>query len=77
MKIVTSPTQEPVITTGYVPWSYERSLDPWHADAFPLEFRHAGTTGERKSGWMGVDWVGNPLIFVPDGTEMEVPDEQP
>jgi len=47
-------------------FSWERSLDPWHADAFPDEFKHAGTGGERKSGWMGLDWGGNPIIFVPD-----------
>jgi len=48
---------------------WERALDPWHADAFPNEFKFAGTTGERQSGWMGYDWCGNPVIFVPDGTE--------
>jgi len=25
---------------------------------------------ERKEGWMGVDWVGNPIIFIADGTEL-------
>ena len=29
---------------------------------------------ERKEGWMGVDWVGNPIIFIEDGTEL--PDEK-
>jgi hypothetical protein len=48
---------------------WERDLDPWHEDAFPAEFRHAGTKGERAEGWMGVDWCGNPIVFVPDGTE--------
>jgi hypothetical protein len=48
---------------------WERSLDPWHADAFPPEFRRAGTTGERKAGWMGYDWCGNPVVFLPDGYE--------
>jgi hypothetical protein len=46
-----------------------RCLDPWHTDAFPDEFKYAGTTGERKAGWLGLDWVGNPIIFIPDGTE--------
>lgn len=50
---------------------WERSLDPWHADAFPAELAYAGTNGERKSGWLGVDWVGNPIIFVPDGYDEE------
>lgn len=48
---------------------WERSLDPWHRDAFPDEFKDYGTNGKRKSGWMGVDWVGNPIVFIPDGTE--------
>jgi hypothetical protein len=65
---ITSPTQEP--TGNYMSVDHwERSLDPWHADAFPAEFKHAGTGGARKSGWMGVDWCGNPIVFVPDGTE--------
>lgn len=46
---------------------WERALDPWHQDAFPLELREAGTAGQRQSGWIGVDWVGNPLLFIPDG----------
>ena len=47
-------------------FKWERGLDPWHADAFPSEFRHAGTTGERRAGWLGLDWVGNAIIFVAD-----------
>ncbi len=66
--MLTSETQKPTKDYyGVVEW--ERSLDPWHADAFPAEFKFVGTTGERKSGWMGYDWCGNPIIFVPDGTE--------
>lgn len=52
---------------------WERSLDPWHADAFPDGFKHAGTGGKRKAGWMGLDWVGNPLIFIADGEYKEKP----
>lgn len=49
--------------------SWERSLDPWHEDAFPDEFKYAGTKGARAEGWMGVDWCGNPIVFIADGTE--------
>ena len=49
--------------------SWERSLDPWHEDAFPEEFRHIGSGGIRKEGWMGIDWCGNPIVFIADGTE--------
>lgn len=65
---VTSATQKPEQDYHCV-WGWERSLDPWHKDAFPDGFKHAGTNGERQMGWMGVDWAGNPIIFVPDGTE--------
>jgi hypothetical protein len=64
----TSETQQP--TNKYMSVDHwERSLDPWHADAFPDEFKFVGTTGERKSGWMGIDWCGNCVAWVPDGTE--------
>ena len=45
-----------------------RSLDPWHVDAFPDEFKYAGTTGERAAGWLALDWCGNAIGFIPDGT---------
>ena len=49
---------------------WERSLDPWHEDAFPNEFKEHFRTGKaRESGWLGVDWVGNPILWVADGTE--------
>ena len=69
--MIVSATQKPPIDkfmNGVV--DFERSLDPWHADAFPSEFKEVGTTGERKAGWMALDWCGNPLGFIPDGTEM-------
>jgi hypothetical protein len=66
----TSENQKPVgHFMSVVEW--DRSLDPWHADAFPDELKHAGTTGERKAGWMGYDWCGNPIVFIPDGTEVK------
>lgn len=72
MKIVTGPDVLPVILGPFAPDSYERSLDPWHRDAFPSEFRDdAPNQGERKEGWMGIDWAGNPIVFIADGTEME------
>jgi hypothetical protein len=50
---------------------FERSLDPWHEDAFPPEFKEAGTKGPRGAGWMILDFWGNEIGFVPDGTEYE------
>lgn len=50
---------------------WERSLDPWHADAFPDEFKGAAlSSGKRKTGWMALDAFSNPVAFVPDGTIM-------
>lgn len=47
-------------------FEWERDVDPWHKDAFPPEFRNAGTQGRRRDGWMGLDSWGNPIVFVPD-----------
>jgi hypothetical protein len=59
--------------------SYERSPDPWHADAFKgipgIEGR-VGSGGERKGGWMGLDGHGNPLGFWRDGEEVELKPQQ-
>ena len=50
----------------------ERGLDPWHTDAFADEFKHAApNTGERKEGWYELDWCGNVIGFIPDGTIAE------
>lgn len=76
MKVITSPEVKPPTFPFYVD-DWERSLDPWHKDAFPdgLKWGAPNQGEERASGWMALDWVGNPLGFVPDGTEYEVPDE--
>lgn len=50
--------------------SFERGPDPWHKDAFPEEFKFAGRTGNRTSGWFALDWCGNAIGFISDGTEM-------
>jgi hypothetical protein len=46
----------------------ERGLDPWHADAFPDEFKHFGKGGARAKGWFLLDAWGNAIGFIPDGT---------
>jgi hypothetical protein len=72
MKYVTGPDLRP--PPHIYGDEYERSLDPWHKDAFPRHVAHAAPdqSPQRKSGWMGMDHWGNPIIFVPDGTEVEV-----
>jgi hypothetical protein len=68
--MITSKNQKPPIEKMHRSVvDFERSLDPWHEDAFPAELREAGTTGKRQEGWMALDWCGNPLGFIPDGTE--------
>jgi len=49
---------------------WERGLDPWHRGAFPDEFKNAAPhqSYPRKSGWFELDWWGNYIGFVPDGT---------
>jgi hypothetical protein len=48
-------------------WS--RGSDPWHRDAFPEEFHDsAPKQGVRKEGWYALDWCGNIIGFVADGT---------
>lgn len=70
MKRVTGPNVKPVIKRGYIPDDYERALDPWHRDAF-AGIANIGGTSERKEGWMALDWAGNPIAFIPDGTEFD------
>lgn len=67
--MVVSETQEPAPNAFADTW--ERGLDPWHADAFPSEFKAVGTTGPRAAGWYAIDWCGNVVSFVPDGTPLE------
>ena len=72
MKTITDKDTQPVIVGAFAPDSWERALDPWHRDAFPDEFKDAAPNQQdkRREGWMGYDWCGNPIIFVPDGTEI-------
>ena len=73
----------PPLWSGVAYW--ERSNDPFHADAFKgidLKDKAAlfvGGMGDvlnkpkqdtRKSGWMAIEWTENPVGFVADGTEV-------
>jgi hypothetical protein len=71
----------PPLWSGVAYW--ERSNDPFHADAFKgLEVNGKNTLivttdkdaklseGKRKSGWMAIEWTENPVGFVGDGTEV-------
>jgi hypothetical protein len=53
---------------------WERGLDPWHADAFPDEFKYIGATGERMAGWYALDGFGNVIGFIPDGSPAHLTD---
>lgn len=63
-------TEKPPLVSYAHDW--ERGLDPWHEDAFPPEFGHAGTRGPRKTGWYALDWCGNVVGFVADGDTVEI-----
>ena len=71
--MITGPNQKPPIGgMGGSIHSWERGLDPWHRNAFPDELKgSAPNQGERKEGWCGLDWCGNWIHFVPDGTEVK------
>ena len=64
-------SQNPPPVGGFVV-EWVRGLDPWHPDVFPLGVRVVllalWLPGERRSGWEGLDWAGNMIIFVADGT---------
>ena len=71
-KIIISESVAPPLRGCSSLHCWERGLDPWHKDAFLAEFKgHAPNQEERKGGWFGLDGFGNPITFVPDGTEIE------
>lgn len=48
---------------------WERGKSPWHADAFPDVLKgRAPEQGDRKEGWFEINWCGNAIGWVPDGT---------
>ena len=62
---IVGPDVPPTDDTG----RWERGKSPWHADAFPDEFKsRAPEQGGRKTGWFEIDWCGNAIGWVPDGT---------
>lgn len=67
--MVTSATQKPN-PSAY--GEYERGVDPWHRDAFPAEFKDQAPRQEnpRAEGWYELDWCGNVINFIPDGTPL-------
>lgn len=79
--ITTSEAQKPpgkAFFGGFYGDNWERALDPWHRDAFPDEFKNSAPNqkGPRASGWFLLDAWGNPLVFVPDGTQF-IPENYP
>lgn len=60
----------PVGILGGTVHSYERGIDPWHAEAFPEPFSTIMPKGERRHGWFALDGVGNQIVFIPDGTDL-------
>lgn len=70
---VSKENKPPVGGMGGMIIDWERSLDPWHRDAFPDEFKEVAPRqeAERREGWIALDWVGNPLVFVADGEEVK------
>jgi hypothetical protein len=48
---------------------WERGPDPFHADALPDFAKSSGTQGARRMGWSAIDWCGNMIGWLADGTE--------
>jgi len=75
--IVSKDQSPPIVGMGGSLHSWERSLDPWHKDAFKglgkdIEDQIAAlpnTGGARREGWDGIDGCGNVICFVADGVE--------
>lgn len=80
--MIVSDTLPPPMSYGVCYW--ERSPDPFHADAFKgvdlppnTEVLVIGgeprpvTTKSRGNGWLAIDWCENPVGFVPDGTAID------
>lgn len=68
--MIISPTTPPPTPLYGEKW--ERGLDPWHKDAFPEEFKSvAPEQGERRAGWFLIDWCGNSIGWMPDGTQIK------
>ncbi len=56
---------------------WERSSDPWHAEAFKeIDDIYSGIKKKyknmpRSNGWMGIDYCGNCIGYVADGTVID------
>lgn len=67
-RCVRPDVKPPVGGLGGCIHDWERSLDPWHEEAFPDDLKHAAPRGgKRLTGWMALDAWGNPLMFLADG----------
>lgn len=65
---INSKNKPPVGGMGGSIHDWERGIDPFHIDCFPEEFKSfAPNKTGKKDGWLGLDWCGNVITFVPDG----------
>lgn len=83
--IVSKDNKPPVGGMGGTVHDWERSSSPWHVDAFKgtgltdeqldnavcVGAAKGVERGVRQEGWMALDYWGNPVGFVPDGTEIQ------
>lgn len=68
LELVTPDKKPPVGGFGGSIHDWERSLDPWHVDAFPDRLKWAAIrSGARRNGWMALDAFGTQIAFVADG----------
>jgi len=83
--IVSKDKKPPVGGMGGSIHDWERGLSPWHVDAFAttglsdkqldnaicVGVAKGVERGVRQEGWFALDWCGNQIAFVPDGTEIK------
>lgn len=70
-ELIGPDTIMPTSQMGGSVWSWERGQSPWHRSQFPSELAdQAPEQDEHYNGWYALDWCGNQIGFVPDGTPL-------
>jgi hypothetical protein len=81
MSYIVSAVKPPIASGGVAYW--ERSTDPFHFSAIEAALQPAKHTvalliggtidqlDQAREGWLAIDWIENPVGFVPDGYEQQ------
>lgn len=67
--MITSKRKPPIGGMGGSIHDWERGESPWNHKSFPSELKdQAPEQGDSKEGWLSLDWCGNIIGFIADGT---------